>query len=94
VGGASLAVASTTGALALANVHALDCPGSVCSGEEQSKLEQTRRLADVSTVSFVLAGTAAAAAVTILLFNSRSDAPGTRLRVGVGAASLSLRCEL
>jgi len=94
VSGASLAVGGVSGALALANVHTLDCPGGICTGDDQLKLERTRRLADVATVSLILAGTAAATAVTILVLNSRSDAGGARVAVGLGAGSLSLRCNL
>lgn len=66
-----------------------ECAGKSCSAEGWNRLSSAKTSADISTVSFVLAGVAAGATIYFVLKSSASDEPGKSAqatRVGLRAA--------
>ncbi len=76
VGAASLAVGGVTGLMALSRANTVDdnCDDDFCINTEGKKAADSgRTLATISTLTFVAGGVLAAAGVTLLLLDTRSD---------------------
>jgi len=85
VGGAGLALGVITGAVAMGKHSDLAkaCSGGSCPPSEYGTLDSYHSMSLVSTVGFVVAGVGAAAGVTLLLLEPKTDSapPATGLRV-------------
>jgi hypothetical protein len=101
VAGAGLVVGTVTGILTLTEASAArsQCPNDVCTADGFAQAESARALGTVSTVSFIVAGTGAALALTSY-FIGKSGAADARVRepspsraatVGVGPGGFMLR---
>jgi hypothetical protein len=85
VGGAGIVVGAVAGGLALGKHSTLssNCSGGTCPPSEKSDLDSYNTLGTVSTVGFIVGGIGAAAGVTMLLLQPKSDGapPATGLYV-------------
>lgn len=76
VAGVGLGIGAVTGLMTFSKVSDFNeaCPGGQCSPSEQARLDSANTVATVSTVSFVVAGVAAAAGVTLLILRPGGQA--------------------
>jgi len=76
--GVGLAVGTTAGVIVLGKAGELEdaCDDKVCAPDQREELEQSKDLAVVSNVAFVVAGVGAAAAVAGLVWEHGGDAGG------------------
>lgn len=87
LGGLALGTGIVTGIVALGRVDDLQsrCRGDRCPPDEQSDAARTRRIANISTISFVVAGVATATGLALLWV--RGSSGGEARKTGAPAAS-------
>lgn len=95
VGGLGLLIGTITGGVSLDQAGDIDaqCVDDHCPPELESDADDAKAVGHVSTVSFVIAGLAAAAGVTLLLLDQDegADTASLRLRVSPGMVGLDAR---
>ncbi len=97
VGGAALLVGAITGGISLSNASTLqdECGGDVCPTDRQEDIDSMITLANVSNVSFALAGVGAAVGlIALLVFDSdesKAQEATVKPQVGVGFMGFSGR---
>jgi hypothetical protein len=92
VAGAGVIVGSIAGILTLRGTSDLAdrCPGGDCPPSEHDRLKSTDRWATVSTISFAVAGAAAAVSIVGLFTTSPKRAEAGTLRPTIGLGSIGL----
>lgn len=93
-GGAFIAGGGVTGLMAMNNKNKLTCePGEICSGDDETTLQKSRRQAAISTVLFGVGGAAAVTGTVLLLTGKKSPEAeiGTaRFRPLIGFSSVGV----
>lgn len=95
IGGAALITGAVTGGLSLAKVSALEerCVDGHCPPEDEPRAAEARALGTASTVSFVVAGVAAATGLALTLWPpvlGGGDETAVTIRPTVGPAYLGI----
>lgn len=92
VGVVGLATGVVAGSMAWSQAAEIKsrCDGTSCLASDEARAQDTRRLAHVATVGFVVAATGAVVGITLWLLPSTSER-GLAVRVGPAAASITGR---
>jgi hypothetical protein len=96
VGGLGLLVGTVTGAVSMDQAADIDaqCVDDHCPPSLEADADEAKAIGHASTASFVIAGLAAAAGVTLLLLDTQAaeaDAATLHLRLSAGAVGLQAR---
>lgn len=92
VAGASAVVGAVSGVMTLYGTANLSdrCPGGNCPPAEHERLDSTQRWATVSTISFAIAGAAAAVSIVGLLATPTHKTETSALRPTLGLGTIGL----
>ncbi len=80
-----------TGAMALGKASDVktECPNSTCASDKKALLDDTKTFANISTISFAVAGGGVVLGIIGLMKKSPSDQAGIRPYLGVGSVGLT-----
>lgn len=80
-----------TGAMALGKASDVktECPGNTCPSDKKALLDDTKTFANISTISFAVAGGGVVLGIIGLMKKSPSEQAGVRPYVGVGSVGLT-----